>query len=341
MNDFDQGTSVPSDDALEQLLKRAVPRLTPSKSDEAAVRQAVRAEWRRVSSTRQSHRRVLNYAMAATVLIGVFALFSVFRTSPIETVQVATIEKSFGSIYLLGEESELRETVDLSSVRSAQTIVTGAGAGMALAWVSGGSLRVDENTRVEFTTDNSVYLKSGRLYFDSEPSAMFAGTKASESDGFVVNTDYGEIAHIGTQFMTRVDTGELTVSVREGQVDVDGTYHRHVATSGQQVTFFGRQQPAVLNLSAHAKEWNWVGRTSPPADVDGKPIHEFLKWVHRETGLETRFEGQAEQVARNELLKGTMIDAEPLDALQRWMATTALEYDVNESEGVIYVRDNR
>lgn len=341
MNDFDQGRSVPSDDALEQLLKRAVPRPTPSKSDEAAVRQSVRAEWRRVSRTRQSHRRVLNYAIAASILIGVFAVFSVFRTPPGDTVQVATIEKSFGSIYLLGETSELRETDDLSSVLSAQTIVTGAEAGMALAWVGGGSLRVDENTRLEFTTDHSVFLKSGRLYFDSDPSAMIAGTKASESAGFVVNTDYGEIAHIGTQFMTRVDTGELTVSVREGQVGVDGTYHSHVATSGQQVTFSGRQQPTVLSLSAHAKEWSWIGRTSPPADVDGKPIHEFLEWVHRETGLETRFEGQAEEVARKEQLKGTMIDAEPLDALRRWMATTALEYDVNESEGVIYVRDNR
>lgn len=341
MNDFDQSTSAPSDDALEKLLKRAVPRPTPPKSDEAAVRQAVRAEWRRVSGNRQSHRRVLNYAIAATVLIGVFAVFSVFRTSPVETVQVASIEKSFGSIYLLGEKAELRETVDLSSVLSAQTIVTGAGAGMALAWAKGGSLRVDENTRIEFTTDNSVVLKSGRLYFDSQPSAIYAGTGASGGNNFVVITDYGEIAHIGTQFMTRVDTGELTVSVREGQVDVQGSYHRHVATSGQQVTLSGRQQPTVLSLSAHAKEWNWVGRTSPPADVDGRPIHEFLQWVHRETGLETRFEGQAEQVARDELLKGTMIDAEPLDALQRWMATTALEYDINEGEGVIYVRDNR
>ena len=40
------------------------------------------------------------------------------------------------------------------------------------------------------------------------------------------------------------------------------------------------------------------------------------------------------------LLKGT-IDAEPLEALPRWMATTALGYDINESEGVIYVSDNR
>jgi len=341
MNDFDQSTGVPSEDALEQLLKRAVPRPTPSESDEAAVRQAVRAEWQRVSSTRQSHRRVLSYALAATVLIGVFAAFSVFRPSPIEAVQVATIEKSFGSMYLLGDQSELRETDDLSSVLLGQTVVTGAQAGIALAWGNGGSLRVDEHTRLEFATDNSVYLKSGRVYFDSEPSAMIAGTRTIGSTDFVVVTEYGEIAHIGTQFMTRVDSGKLTVSVREGQVDVDGSYHSHVATSGQQVTFAGRQQPTVLSLSAHANDWNWVSRTSPPADVDGKSIFEFLQWVHRETGLETRFEGQAEQAARNDLLKGATIDAEPLDALTRWMATTALEYEVNENEGVIYVRDNR
>ena len=340
MNEFDQSTSVQSDDALEQLLKHASPRPTPSPSDEAAVRQAVRAEWRQVSGRHQSRRRFLNYAIAATVLIGVFSVFSVFRMPVVEAVQVATIDKSFGSIYLLGEKSELRETDDLSDVFSGQTIVTDAKAGMALAWGSGGSLRVDEHTRLEFTTDKSVYLKSGRLYFDSEPSVMMASAKAGGSDGFVVITDYGEVAHVGTQFMTRVDADNLTVSVREGQVDVDSAYQRHVATSGQQVTFSGRQQPTVLSLGAHAQEWRWVTRTSPPADVDGKSIYEFLHWVHRETGLETRFDGQAEQVARNALLKGT-INAEPLDALQRWMATTTLEYDVNESEGVIYVRDNR
>ena len=340
MSDFDRGTSAQTDEALEELLKHASPRPMPSRSDEAAVRQALRAEWQTVSGRRRSRRRIVGFAMAATVLIGIFSVFSLIRLPVVDAVQVATIEKSFGAVYLLVESSELRETRALSGVLSGQTIVTGDEAGIALAWGLGGSLRLDANTRVTFRDDESVYLESGRVYFDSAPSGLIAGITSGGTKEFVVITDYGEVSHIGTQFMARVGDRSLSVSVREGQVAVDGHYHDYVASPGEQVTLTGRQQPAVLSISGFAKDWSWVSRTSPPADVDGKSIYEFLQWVHRETGLEPRFEGQTEQVARIELLKGT-VNAEPLEALPQWMATTALGYEINEGEGVIYVNDDR
>ena len=255
MSDFDQSTSTPSDDALEQLLKHASPRPTPSRSDEAAVRQAVRGEWQKLTEKRQSRRRVWQFAVAATVLVGVFSVFGVLRVPAVEAVQVATLQKSFGSIYLLGEKSELRETRDLSLVSVGQTIVTGDATGVALAWGEGGSLRLDENTRVRFTAGNSVYLESGQIYFDSEPSILLAGTATVRSGDFSVITDHGEVAHIGTQFIVGVDTDELTVSVREGRVTVDGAYHDHVAMTGQQVTLSGRQQPSVLTVSQSGGIW--------------------------------------------------------------------------------------
>lgn len=338
MSDNEHSTGVASDDVLEQLLKRASPRPTPSSSDEAAVRQAVRAEWQNVSSRHQSRRRMLSFAIAATVLISVFAVFNVFRMPVVEAVQVASIEKSFGSIYLLGESSELRETQDLASVHSGQTIVTGSQAGIGLAWANGGSMRMDENTRVEFVNEETVYLKSGRIYFDSSPAALIAGISAGDIAGFVVRTDFGEVAHIGTQFMTGVDAGTLTVSVREGQVAVDGEYHNHVASSGEQLTLSGRQRPTVLSISRSGESWEWVSRTSPSANVDGKTLHEFLLWACRELGLEIQWEGQAEQVARDAILRGR-IDTAPSEALRQRLATAALEWRIDE--GVIYVGNNQ
>ena len=339
MSDFDQSKSIPSDDALEQLLKHASPRPTPSESDEAAVRHVVRAEWQNLTEKRQFRRRVLNYAVAATVLVGVFAIFSSFRTPIVEVVPVATIQKSFGSVYLLGEKSELRKTVDLSVVSTGQTIVTGKATGIALEWGNGGSLRVDENSRIRFTSDTSVYLESGQAYFDSEPATLIAGIGTGRIDDFVVNTDHGEVAHIGTQFMTGVETDRLTVSVREGRVIVDGAYHKHVASPGEQVTFSGRQQPSVLSISPSGGTWDWVGRTSPAIDVEGRTFHEFLEWVSRETGLAFEYEGGAERVARKEaILKGT-IDKEPLEALRSWSRTSALHSRI--VEGVIVVSDRQ
>ena len=337
MSNFDQGTGIPSDDALEQLLKQASPRPMPSASDEAAVRQAVRDEWLDVSGKHQSRRRVASFAIAATVLVGVFAMFSVFRVPVVEAVQVASIEKSFGSIYLLGEASELRETQELSGVLSGQTIVTGNAAGIALTWGNGGSMRMDEKTRVEFSDDRSVYLKSGRIYFDSNPSALLAGISSGDTEDFLVRTDHGDVAHVGTQFMTGVSGDTLTVSVREGQVAVDGDYHDHVASSGQQVSLSGRQRPSILSISRSGERWDWVARTSPSADVDGKTLHAFLLWACRELGLEIQWEGEAEQIAQSAILVGNL-DMEPAEELRLRLASAGLEY--RTGEGVIYVIDN-
>ena len=337
MSDFDYGTGVASDDALEKLLKHASPRPTPSPSDEAEVRKAVRAEWQNVSSRYRSRRRVASFAIAASVLIGMFVVFNLFRVPIVETVEVASIEKSFGSVYLLGESSELRETQDLASILSGQTIVTGRQAGIGLSWGNGGSMRMDEKTRVEFVNDETVYLKSGRIYFDSSPSPLIAGIDGGDTAQFVIHTDLGDVAHVGTQFMTGVDAGTLTVSVREGQVAVDGEYHSHVASSGEQLTLSGRQRPTVLSIGRYGDSWEWVSRTSPPADVDGKTLYEFLLWACRELGLEIQWEGPAERVARDAILRGR-IDTAPAEALRQRLATAALEWHIEK--GVIYVGEN-
>jgi ferric-dicitrate binding protein FerR (iron transport regulator) len=337
MTNIDQRAGGRSEEALEQLLSHASPRPMPSESDVAAVREAVSGEWQAMSGRRRSRRRIGVFAIAATVLIAVSSMFSLYRQPSVYAVQVATIEKSFGSIYLLGESSELRETEALSSVLAGQTIVTGDEAGMALAWGNGGSLRMDASTRIRFIESTSVFLDSGRVYFDSSPSGPMAGISGGGAPEFVVVTDYGEVTHIGTQFMTRVTDDDLVVSVREGKVEVEGLYQDYVASSGEQVTMSGRSQPAVLSISRSGEAWDWVSRTSPVTDVDGKSLHEFLLWACRETGLEFHYEGDAEQIARHEAFLKGAIYTEPLQALKLRLETAGLEWAI--VDGAIYVSD--
>ena len=122
-------------------------------------------------------------ATAATVLVGVFAALSTLQISEQRPIQLAAIQKSFGPVFFLGEDAELRPTHDLSTVISGQTIVTGSAAGMALAWGSGGSLRIDDNSRLRFAADGTVFLEAGRVYFDSMPG-MTAGTEFGETPAF-------------------------------------------------------------------------------------------------------------------------------------------------------------
>ena len=324
-----------TDQTLEQLLSKASPRPVPSQIDTTAARVAVRAEWHAVSGKHRSRKRMVHFAIAATILVGVFSLFNVFRAPSVDFVRVASIQKSFGSIYVLGEQSKLTLTDNLSTIYSGQTIVTGADAGMALLWGNGGSVRLDRDTKVEFSDDNSVYLWSGRIYFDSKPSELIARNDVGAVDTFQVETEHGLVSHIGTQFMAQVDPDELRVSVREGQVDVVGQYYPHTALRGEQVVFSGRQRPLVLSIPEYGKKWDWVGRTSPTINVAGKSVHAFLQWVGRELGMSVEYaNSNVEAVAHEALLEGH-VDTDPTEALRLRMLTAALDWQY--LEGVIYV----
>ena len=333
MSDQGKRTDIRSDEMLERLLKKAGPRPVPSHEDAAAVRRAVRAEWQHLTGRRRRQVRVVQYALAATLLLGVVAIFNMLRVPVADAVTVASIDKSFGAIYLLGDSAELHETTGIESVYSGQTIVTGDDAGLSLAWGRGGSLRVDGNSRIEFTDESSIFVRSGRVYFDSTPSSLIS---AGANGNLVIDTEHGTVRHLGTQFMTRIESDELVVLVREGQVKIEGAYHDYTASPGEQVTFAGRQRPTALAIGSSGEVWDWVARTSPPVDVNGKSIRVFLDWASRELGLRLEFEGTAESVADQFMLVGS-VDTGPTDALRLRLATAALSYRIEGD--VLYVSD--
>lgn len=334
MTDIDSIADARDDDMLERLLKEAAPRPVPSSEDAAKVHRAVHDEWRKVAARQRARRKVMQYAMAATVLLGLFAVFNTFRAPPGENIEVASIQKTVGAIYLLGDAEELRQTDDLSRVVIGQTIVTGNQSGIALAWGDGGSVRVDENTRVEFVARDRIYLHSGRVYFDSESSMLSSGVTATDSGSFVVQTEHGQVTHTGTQFMTQARGGKMIVSVREGKVAVANDFHQHTAGPGEQVTLAGHQRPSVLRTGVTGGNWNWAARMAPAMVVDGRPLIDFLRWASRELGLTLAFEGGAEAVAQQAILRGS-IDKEPSEALRLRLASAALAWRIDE--GVIYI----
>ena len=316
-------------DSLEELLKHASPRPVPLPDDEAVARAAVRDEWRQVTARRRSRRRVVQYAVAATLLIGIFGVLNILRTPPVDAVRVASIEKSIGAVFVLGEQSELQEVDNEAPLYSGQTIVTSSDAGLALAWGHGGSLRVGANTRMEFMDDESVFLISGRAYFDSLTDVVGA-------PAFTLRTEFGDVHHLGTQYMGEVHGDKLIVSVREGQVVVDGKFHERTISSGQQVLMAGRQQPSVLSISRSGEAWEWVNRTMPPRDADGETVYEFVAWVSRELGLDFRFDERAEKVARTAEVRGR-VDTGPAEALRIKLVAASLDWHIEE--GVIYITD--
>lgn len=329
----ESGRKAAEDLAVEALLEHALPRPSPPARVESIVRAAVHDEWKAVSGRYRRRKRLGEMGLAAAVLVALGLAFNVFRVNGIAAVEVATIDKEHGSIYVLGEQSELRELPDLTTVVAGQTIVTGSGSGVGLRWRSGnGSLRIDENSRVEFLSAGSVRLLSGRVYFDSQPVAAITGSGIN-SAGFVVETEFGPVAHVGTQYMTAVDKDRLTVSVREGEVRVGGRYS---AVAGQQLQLNGTAPPSVTNVSHSGSAWEWTEEVAPRLDIgDGRSTYEFLQWVGRETGLEVRFASpEAEAIAHAGELRGT-IATSPRKALDVWMAGELLRTEINDGKIVV------
>jgi len=318
-----------SEASFEELLGHVAARPMPSAEDVEIARNAVKAEWLAVTRERKRRRQFVSLAAAASVLLTLALVIRFALTPPVIAVQVAAIEKSYGSIAIYVPGEELQEGGDLSSISAGQTIITGKESGLALAWGGGGSLRIDANSRVAFLSDSAIELVSGAMYFDS----------MNQNVELHVRTKYGVIRHLGTQYMGRIDAESLAVSVREGRVAVDGLNFDEVAEPRQRLTFSGSARPTVLSISPYGDDWRWVELTAPQVDLDGKTAFELLQWVTRETGLTITFDPPSvEQIARESFVLGP-VDAEPRIALGQGLLSVSLTYGIDSQKGEITIAD--
>lgn len=314
-------------DPVEAVLRQAEPRPVPPAADEQAIRLAVQSEWQSLVRERRSRKRLKTIAVAASLLVAVATGTMTLRTNTLPPAEVAHIEKSTGTIYRLGDSSELIEVSDVGTILSGQVIVTGRAAALGLDWASGGSLRVDADTRVEFLDANTVFLREGRVYFDS----------VDGDARLLIRTEYGSVRHLGTQYMASADRDGLVVSVREGRVAIDGRYYDETVETGKQVEIRGSARPIVVDISSHAADWAWTESLSPGVDLTNRSADQFLTWVARETGYELDYGSpEARALAGSTRLIGR-VEADPRTELRLRMLTTDLEYAFDEDRGTINV----
>jgi ferric-dicitrate binding protein FerR (iron transport regulator) len=136
----------------------------------------------------------------------------------------------------------------------------------SIVW-NGNTLRLDGRTRVVLLSDTAARLERGTLYFSTER----AGSKVS------IETPYGEVHDLGTQFEVQLLPSNVQVRVREGRVVLRGTS----AAAGQMLV--GR--PDRVELVPAAADWSWVERAAPPIRLEGMRLEAVLRRVAREKGL--------------------------------------------------------
>jgi ferric-dicitrate binding protein FerR (iron transport regulator) len=335
MDSNKQANELHSDRAFAELLSKAPPRPAPPDVVEAEIRRVIHAEWQVVANKNNRRRQLLSFALAASVLLAVFATLNMLR-DPLQDfaeLKLATIERQFGDVTIFTQGESV--SLEFASIEGSDVVETGADSGLALDWHDGGSVRLDENTRVVFEADNQIYLQQGRVYFDS---IDILSPQAHAAADFLIRTDSGVVRHLGTQYMAAVTPGGVIVSVREGRVSVAGEQGNMRAQAGEQLAITGSGAFAVSEISSFGDQWHWVERTTPAIDLDGRPVSLALNWVSRESGLQVVFANEsAELLATSTELHGLQgrIDLQPSRALEIFMLTVDLDARIEDGKIVV------
>lgn len=315
------------DEALDKVLGELGPRRGVPSDVMEEVRESVHAEWRNVVLTRQRRHRLFAYGLAASgvvallMTIGALVLFG--NRTPIATVArvVGTLEVSDDGT------GDWRRVNAGEQIRRGEVVRAGADGRIALALSSGIQVRVDAESLVDFEAAERVSLVRGAVYVDADPATTHDKT-------FAVQTPYGSVSHVGTQFEVRSHGRFVEVNVREGSVRFHSDRGDQVAAAGERLRLTDSNIERT-QISLQDPAWQWALQVAPEFAIEGVPVVDFLHWVARETGRKVIFATpDAEQAAREVILHGSIGGLSPAVALPAVLSTTQLTLTHSDSRTI-------
>ena len=310
------------EELLQTLFRQAGAREKPGTEEERAAREALRAEWQRMVGRRKKRRFATGLALAASlfIAIAVVILTAGGPPAPGPATQLAAVDALRGTVryFPAGISRNPEPLRESSRLTGGNALETRADSGVALAWVHGQSIRLDENTRVQFESPGDIRLEHGRVYVDTAGQSRAA-------EGLVILTPAGRVRHVGTQYMTAVAPAGTTVSVRAGRVSLDTSGTLNYVTRGEQLTVSVDGRHQVEEIDTWGEQWEWAASIAPAFDSDGKTIADLIDWVAGETGHEVEYASlRAEEQARQTVLRG-QLGLEPIKALEMITQTSGLQ----------------
>jgi ferric-dicitrate binding protein FerR (iron transport regulator) len=298
----------------------------------SAVYHAVHAEWRAtVERQRRKRGQRVWLAVAASIAVAAIALFVGRNLIGTSGELMADVSRSVGVVEVReGDAAAWQGATAAQALRVGESIHTGVDGRVALALRDGVSLRMDHDTSVTLVSADRVDVTSGAVYIDS-------GVAGPSAARLQVGTPAGVVRHVGTQYEARILNGGTRVRVREGRVDVmPANGPSRTLEVGDQILVTGAGVEERSRIEPSNDEWDWASSAAPEFDINGKPVHDFLAWAGRETGLKVVFaSAESAAEARRAVLSGSIAGLDPDEALAAVLPTTSLKSTERDGQLVV------
>jgi ferric-dicitrate binding protein FerR (iron transport regulator) len=306
---------------LAGLIRRGGARAQPPSAVREAVRAAAHREWRAAVAAR-ARRRNTGWSLAAAAAVAGLAVWVGLPALRAPGAAVAAVARVSGPV----EASPGGLVARYAPLAAGAGVATGAAlrsgrGGRAALELGGNSVRLDEQSAVTVLAANRIALKRGAVYVDSGAGAA----------PLVIETPYGAVEHLGTQYESRLVADGLRLRVREGRVRLSAASRAALeGTAGEQLTVAAdggvRREP----VARAGGEWAWAGEIAPPFDIENRTLGEFLAWAARETGRDVAYATpELEAQAAGVVLRGSVQGLAPERALAAVLATTDFVADAD------------
>ena len=324
-----------SGDRIEALLRSTGRR--PSVPDDRARRVSahVRAQWI-ADLRRQARRRWTLTAAAASLAAAVGIPYVVPRSTP------DTVRRSGGRVELVADAAWFgtADGTRPTPVRSGDALWVGSdvitdGGRVALVTNSGHSVRLDTGTRIKILGDGAIAFDRGAIYIDSRDGGNAPASRLR------IQTPFGTISDLGTQFEVRWISTSLRVQVREGKVVADLHGQTIEAEAGSQIQI-GPDGRIDRRATTGRGTPDWIRAITPMPDIDGRRLDEVLAGMARDRGLQLAFDsGETAAAARTIRLSGSVQGMTPDQALESVLATCRMRFSADKTHLRIARADGR
>lgn len=276
----------------------------------------------RNAQQRGQRRRYLLAACASVAALAVTVVYLQRETPAAAAVATVVMVRGHVESTTVAKPQPLR---DADTLRVGQRVHIGPQAYLALRYRDV-DVRMDSNT-VAVLHATRLQLERGKIYVD-------AGPKPHQGPTLMIETSFGTLTHVGTQFVVSVNADEMRAAVREGAVAINAAGERLTISAADGPTEVLVSSAGALTtrpIAGSGALWSWVVDAAPGYTIEGRSADEFLVWASRQLGAKLDYSSEATHVhAQTVVLRGGIRAMSVAQGLVALTATTDLDVDQSD-----------